>query len=62
MKALGCKHEVEYVTEGGLVVDIALPQHKMAIEIDGPSHYTCNTHQPTGRYGPLCASRAPAGI
>ena len=69
MKALGCKHKVEYETEGGLVVDIALPQHKIAIEIDGPSHYTCNTQQPTGRCAapsvprevpPACLPKVPA--
>jgi very-short-patch-repair endonuclease len=49
LNVLGCKHEMEYVTQGGLVVDIAIPERKLAIEIDGPGHYTLNTQQPVGR-------------
>jgi cellobiose-specific phosphotransferase system component IIA len=37
---LGVRHEVEYVTEDGYFsIDIYLPDHDIAVEFDGPSHY-----------------------
>jgi hypothetical protein len=37
---LGVRHELEYVTEDGYFsIDIYLPDHDIAVEFDGPSHY-----------------------
>jgi hypothetical protein len=46
---LGYAHEVEYVTADGFFsIDIAIAASKIAIEIDGPSHFTANTLEPLG--------------
>jgi hypothetical protein len=37
---LGVRHEVEHVTDDGYFsIDIYLPDHDIAVEFDGPSHY-----------------------
>ncbi|BDA46187.1 probable RAP domain-containing protein, chloroplastic [Coccomyxa sp. Obi] len=42
-------HNIEHVTEDELFsVDIALPDEKIAIEVDGPHHFTANTLAVTG--------------
>ncbi len=44
-------HANEYLTEGGLFsVDIAIlgSSKKVAIEVDGPAHFTSNTLEPMG--------------
>ena len=51
LSAMQVGHQVEYLAEDGLFsVDLALlgADHKIAIEVDGPYHYTLNTHQPLG--------------
>ncbi|CAL8462328.1 g1861 [Coccomyxa elongata] len=45
----GIPHNIEHVTEDELFsVDIALPDEKIAIEVDGPHHFTANTLAVTG--------------
>lgn len=40
---MGVPHEIEYITEDGLFsLDIALKGKKLAIEVDGPSHFARN--------------------
>ena len=49
--AMQIQHQMEYLAEDGIFsVDIALlgSEKKVAIEVDGPYHYTLNTHQPLG--------------
>lgn len=42
LNRLGVSTEMEYVTEEGLVIDLAIPERKIAIEVNGPSHFvTC---------------------
>jgi hypothetical protein len=41
---LGVRHEVEHVTDDGYFsIDIYLPDHDIAVECDGPSHYYNNS-------------------
>jgi len=43
------QHHIEYLTEDGCFsVDIALPDDKIALEIDGPHHFTRNSYLPLG--------------
>ena len=49
--ALQIEHQMEYLAQDGLFsVDIAIltGDKNVAIEVDGPYHYTLNTHQPLG--------------
>ena len=49
--ALQIEHQMEYLAQDGLFsVDIAIMigSTNIAIEVDGPYHYTLNTHQPLG--------------
>lgn len=47
---MGVPHEIEYLTQDNLFsVDIALRGRKVAIEVDGPSHFFAN--KPTERMG-----------
>ena len=49
--ALQIEHQMEYLAEDGLFsIDIAIVSGdtNIAIEVDGPYHYTLNTHQPLG--------------
>jgi len=39
---LGWTHEFEHVTEDGLSLDLAQSSSRLAIEVDGPSHYLRN--------------------
>lgn len=43
----GVNHENEY-TVGGLVVDIAIPERKLIIEVDGPTHFFRDSVRVTG--------------
>eukprot|EP00803_Ostreobium_quekettii_P009551 evm.model.scf_85EXC.8 EVM.evm.TU.scf_85EXC.8 scf_85EXC:58931-61486(+) len=46
VKALGLEFELEHLDHYS--IDIALVKHKVAIEVDGPSHFVLNTLQPMG--------------
>lgn len=49
--ALQIEHQMEYLAQDGLFsVDVAILSEgkSIAIEVDGPFHYTLNTHQPLG--------------
>ena len=49
--AMQIEHQMEYLAEDGILsVDVAVVRHdqKVAVEVDGPYHYTLNTHQPLG--------------
>jgi len=39
LRQLGWAHEVEYVTDEGLLLDLAQPSSKYCVEVDGPFHY-----------------------
>ena len=42
-------HELEYITADGLFsIDLAVAERRIAIEFDGPSHFTRNTLEPLG--------------
>jgi hypothetical protein len=46
---LGTAHQLEYATADGLFsIDIAIVDRRIALEFDGPSHFTTNTLQPLG--------------
>ena len=46
---LGISHELEYVTADGLFsIDLAIVDRRIALEFDGPSHFTRNTLEPLG--------------
>lgn len=45
---LPCGLELE-CTQTEYTIDIALPDIKLAIEVDGPLHFMRNAHKPTGR-------------
>lgn len=48
--SLGIVHSNEQITSDGLFcVDIALQDNKVVIEVDGPSHFSVNSHRPLGR-------------
>lgn len=49
--ALQIEHQMEYLAQDGLFsVDIAIMtgDRNIAVEVDGPHHYTLNTNQPLG--------------
>ena len=49
LTAMSVEHKVEHVTEDELFsVDVAIVEARIAIEVDGPWHYTLNTNQPLG--------------
>ncbi len=49
---LGVSHELEYITADGLFsIDPAVVDRRIAIEFDGPSHFTRNTLEPLGHTG-----------
>ena len=57
---MGVAHEDEFVTEdGAFSIDIAVtgPNGPIAVEVDGPYHFTINTLNPIG--GTLIRSAAP---
>eukprot|EP00742_Colponemidia_sp_Colp-10_P006511 GILJ01006976.1.p1 GENE.GILJ01006976.1~~GILJ01006976.1.p1 ORF type:complete len:547 (+),score=60.93 GILJ01006976.1:1113-2753(+) len=41
--ALGVRHVNEYIIEDLFIVDIAIPEKKIAIEVAGPQHYRMNS-------------------
>ena len=46
---LGIPHELEYTTADGLFsIDLAIVDRRIALEFDGPSHFTRNTLEPLG--------------
>ena len=46
---LGISHELEHITADGLFsIDLAIVDRRIAIEFDGPSHFTRNTLEPLG--------------
>ena len=62
LRELNVAHDFEYVTEDGLFsLDIALrgPRGPVAIEVDGPYHFTLNTRQPLGSTLIRCTLPAP---
>lgn len=49
LSALGQPHTIEHLTDDHLFsVDIALPGERIALEVDGPHHFTANTFRPLG--------------
>ena len=49
LRRLGISHELEYTTADGLFsIDLAIVDRRIAIEVDGPSHFTVNTLEPLG--------------
>jgi hypothetical protein len=51
LTTLGVPHEVEKLTDNGYFrIDIYLesPRGPVALEVDGPSHFTVNTLRPLG--------------
>ncbi len=62
LRDMGVAHDFEYVTEDGLFsLDIATagPRGPVAIEVDGPYHFTLNTRQPLGSTLIRCAPAGP---
>ena len=46
---LGIPHELEHLTADGLFsIDLAIVDRRIAIEFDGPLHFTRNTFEPLG--------------
>jgi len=49
LRRLGISHELEYITADGLFsIDLAITDRRIALEFDGPSHFTTNTLEPLG--------------
>jgi very-short-patch-repair endonuclease len=49
LRRLGISHELEYTTADGLYsIDLAIVDRRIALEFDGPSHFTRNTLEPLG--------------
>ena len=51
LRQLRVPHDYEHLTRDGLFsIDLAVdsPQGPVAIEVDGPYHFTINTQQPLG--------------
>ena len=49
LRRLGIPHELEYITADGLFsIDLAMVDRRIAIEFDGPLHFTTNTLEPLG--------------
>jgi hypothetical protein len=49
LRRLGVSHELEYITADGLFsIDLAIVDRRIALEFDGPSHFTTNTLEPLG--------------
>jgi hypothetical protein len=49
LRRLGISHELEYITADGLFsIDLAILDRRIALEFDGPSHFTTNTLEPLG--------------
>ena len=51
MGSLGVSHNIERITDDGLFsADILIEDDKVIVEVDGPHHFTVNTHQPLGDF------------
>lgn len=51
MGSLGVSHNIERITDDGLFsADILIEDDKVIVEVDGPHHFTVNTHQPLGEF------------
>ena len=49
LRRLGVPHELECITADGLFsIDLAIVDRRIALEFDGPSHFTRNTLEPLG--------------
>ena len=49
LRRLGISHELEHITADGLFsIDLAIVDRRIAVEFDGPSHFTTNTLEPLG--------------
>jgi very-short-patch-repair endonuclease len=49
LRRLCVSHELEYITADGLFsIDLAIVDRRIALEFDGPSHFTRNTLEPFG--------------
>jgi hypothetical protein len=49
LRRLGIPHELECITADGLFsIDLAVVDRRIALEFDGPSHFTRNTLEPLG--------------
>ena len=49
LRRLGIPHELECITADGLFsIDLAIVDRRIALEFDGPSHFTRNTQEPLG--------------
>jgi hypothetical protein len=49
LRRLGISHNLEYITADGLFgIDLAIVDRRIALEFDGPSHFTTNTLEPLG--------------
>ena len=49
LRRLGISHELECITADGLFsIDLAIVDRRIALEFDGPSHFTRNTLEPLG--------------
>ena len=49
LRRLGISHDLEYITTDGLFrIDLAIVDRRIALEFDGPSHFTTNTLEPLG--------------
>jgi hypothetical protein len=49
LRRLGISHDLEYITADGLFsIDLAIVDRRIALEFDGPSHFTTNTLEPLG--------------
>ena len=49
LRRLGIPHELEYITADGLFsIDLAIVDRRIALEFDGPSHFTRNTLESLG--------------
>ena len=52
LKGMGIQHASEALTQDRLFsVDIMLQQAQTAVEVDGDSHFACNTQRPLGMTG-----------
>ena len=58
MSGLNVPHDIERITEDGLFsADILIEDVKVIVEVDGPHHFTVNTHQPLGKSFVYCINR-----
>jgi hypothetical protein len=62
-KELGVRHEVEHITKDGYFsIDIYLPEHDVAVEVDGPSYYYHNDSNSSSRGGGGDDDNSPASL